>query len=96
METEKTNQEWKPSAISVICNRVRLWQRNILLRILSLFPDELLYIYLWKRNPGQCIALGPYDAATIHIQPDDPDASAYDVEVESFSIIACELGYKRL
>lgn len=96
MEKEKTKQEWKPSIASVIRNRVGLWQRNILFRILRLFPDELLYIHLWKKNPNQCIALGPYDTATIHIQPDDPDASPYDVEVESFSIIACELGYKRL
>lgn len=96
MEIKGNNKEWKPSMISVIRNRVWLWQRNVLLRMLCLFPDELLYIHLWKKNPNQCIALGPYDTATIHIQPDDPDASAYDVEVESFSIIACERGYRRL
>lgn len=96
MEKEKTNQEWKPSMISRIRRRISLYQRRILFRILCLFPDELLYIHLWKKNPNQCIALGPYDTATIHIQLDDPDASAYDVEVGSYSIIACEFGYKRL
>lgn len=96
MEIKRGNQEWKPSTVSIIRNRVGLWRRNILLRILRLFPNELLYIHLWKENPNQCITLGPYDTATIHIQPDDPNASPYDVEVESFSIIACELGYERL
>lgn len=96
MEIKEDNKEWNPSVILRIRWRIRMWQRSMLFRILRLFPDELLYIHLWKRNPNQCIALGPYDTATIHIQPDDPDASAYDVEVGSFSIIACEFGYKRL
>lgn len=96
MVIKEKNKEWKPSVISRIRCRISVWLRKLLFRILRLFPDELLYIHLWKKNPNQCIALGPYDMATIHIQPDDPATSAYDVEVESFSIIACELGYKRL
>lgn len=90
------NKEWRLSVISRIRCRISVWLRKLLFGILRLFPDEVLYIHLWKRNPDQCIALGPYDTATIHIQPDDPDASAYDVEIEGFSIIACEFGYKRL